>query len=140
MLKIATIEDKALVLEMAIKFIEQTEYKEHYTKEKLEALVTDFILDPTKLLLLYGEVGFIAGIIVPFIFGDKRLASELAWWVTPDQRGKEAGGELLLAFEYWAKNVAKCDLISMGSLDDRVGKYYEKNGYKLLERAYLKEL
>lgn len=98
------------------------------------------LTDKTKqIVLIYDDVGFLAGLATPSLFGDIRQATEMAWWVEPSERGKEAGGELLKAFEFWAKKVG-CKLVTMISLNDKVGKYYEKNGYKLYERAYVKEV
>jgi GNAT superfamily N-acetyltransferase len=73
------------------------------------------------------------------LFSPHKTATEIGWYVSPDERGKEAGKQLLEAFEYWAQKVG-CKYITMISLDDRVGKFYEKKGYSLLERAYMKVL
>jgi GNAT superfamily N-acetyltransferase len=76
----------------------------------------------------------------PFPFGPYSLATETAWWVEPDKRGSGLGLQLLQAFEYWAKEKAGAAMISMSSLDDKVGEMYTKQGYKLYERAYMKVL
>lgn len=140
-LKIATIEDLDLVVSMAVKFIEATEYKNLYTEDKIRELASNLLqADKDKtIIFLYGDVGFLAGVTSPFLFGDVKQASEVAWWVEPSARGKEAGKELIKVFEYWAHKVG-CKVVTMVSLDEKVGKIYEKNGYKLYERAYLKEL
>lgn len=92
------------------------------------------------IILLEPGVGFLAGMVTPFIFGPHLLATEVAWWVNPEFRGSKIGSEFLHAFEYWAKEKAGCKLINMGCLDDRLMKFYENEGYTLHERAYMKVL
>lgn len=143
MIRIATDKDIDLIVDMATKFIETTPYKDIYSVGQLRKVVTHMVSPLTdrnnQIILLSDNGGFLAALATPSLFGDFRQATEMAWWVEPDARGKKAGGELLRAFEFWAKKVG-CKLATMSSLDDKVGKYYEKNGYKLYERAYVKEV
>jgi len=141
-LRIATAEDFDLVFSMAKKFVESTDYNEHADDEAIKRLITEFLnSDNTdKIILLYGFEGMIAGLAFPFIYGKDKMVTELAWWVEPESRGNETGAKLLEAFEYWAREVVKAKLVTMISLDDKVGKFYEKNGYALQERTYMKVL
>jgi GNAT superfamily N-acetyltransferase len=87
----------------------------------------------------------IGGIIVPYIYDNYSQAIELCWWVDEDVRHTGLGKELLQAFEDWAKEEG-CKYITMISLaapnqeHDQVGKVYEKLGYSLMERTYMKEI
>ena len=85
-------------------------------------------------------VGMIAGTVQPFLFNNDRVATEIVWWMDEDFRKGRKSFQLLNAFEYWAKNVAKCDTILMSTLNslqsDRIGKLYEKRGYKPAENNY----
>ena len=142
MLKIATIEDLPLVSRMAQSFIESSPYNRHFDMGMVDGVLTQLSTseDSRKgIVLLYGEVGMLAGMSSPFIYGPHYMATELGWWVEPDARKSGAGKELIKAFEEWARRVG-CTLITMISLDDTVSQYYEKNGYVLTERAYMKEL
>lgn len=139
--RIATAEDKDLVIQMANKFIASTEYAEQADADKISNMIDVFISSDgnDKLLILYDDIGMLAGIVTEFPFGKNRVATDVAWWVEPDERGKKAGKELLEAFEFWAKKVG-CSMVTMVCLDDQLGKYYEKKGYRLFERAYMKEI
>lgn len=142
MLKIATSQDFDTVYTMALKFLESIPYKDYYDEDKMKYIV-DMLMNSGKensIIILNENKGMIAGIASDFLFGYVRQATEIAWWVEPEHRKSGVGQELLEAFEYWAKNVAGCKLITMISLDDQLGKFYEKNDYDLHERAYLKEL
>lgn len=141
-MKIATIDDLAEVLEMSNKFMSSTGYQKYSDEQTISNLIEAIVTGPqdTMIILLLPGVGFLAGQSSPFAFGPHLLASEIAWWINEDQRRTGAGGELIEAFEYWAKNVARCSIITLTGLDDDIGKFYEKKGYKLYERAYMKEL
>ena len=141
MLKIATIDDLSLVLDLSMKFANAIPYKDYIDEEVVKATLTDILTGDKdrKICLLYGEVGFITGVAAPFMFGTDLLATELAWWVEPEYRSKKVGLELLEAFEFWARKIG-CKLISMACLDEKVAALYESKGYTLYERAYLKEI
>ena len=69
------------------------------------------------------------------------LATELAWFVSKDYRGKKGSLLLLNSFEEWAKNnnadyITLCDIESIASLE----KLYVRRGYKRTESTYMKEL
>jgi len=83
--------------------------------------------------------GMLAGMAMPFLFGTTKVATEIGWWVNPDERNKKLGKALLDAFEAWAKEQG-CTVITMICLDQEVGKFYEKNNYTLKELTYSKEL
>ncbi len=141
-MRVATPADFKDVEKMALNFLEATPYKDISSKEVVSNLVLDIINSfPTERIIIFKkDVGFVAGAVTPFLLGEHKLATEIAWWVEPDQRGNGIGLDFLSAFEYWAINVAQAGLISMSSLDKTVEKYYKKNGYKLYERAYMKVL
>lgn len=141
-MKIATIDDLPEVLEMSMKFMASTGYTEYSDEQNIRNLIESIVTgrQDQMIILLKPGVGFVAGQATPFAFGPHYLASEIAWWINEEHRKDGAGAELLEAFEYWAKNVAGCTIITLTSLDDTVGKFYEKKGYKLYERAYMKEL
>jgi|SRR5687767_7102640 len=141
-MKIATLQDFEEIKGMAMKFMSTTGYTEYSNEETISQLIYNILTGEQNkmIILLKPGVGFLAGMSSPFLFGPHFLASEVAWWINEDKRKDGAGAELVDAFEYWAKNVAGCTMITLTSLDDSVGKFYEKKGYKLYERAYMKEL
>ncbi len=141
-MRIATIEDHDEVLEMSLKFMDSTGYTEYSNEATISNLINTILSGKQNemIILLKPGVGFLAGMSSPFVFGPHFIASEIAWWINEDKRKDGAGAELVEAFEYWAKNVAGCTMITLTGLDDEIGKFYEKKGYKLYERAYMKEL
>lgn len=140
-MKIAELEDFDTVLNFAKKFVESSPYKDFYDEETVKALIKFYLEQPRDThIIILDDFGFIAGSASMFPFGTGKLASETAWWIEPDSRGENRGAKLKDAFEYWAKNIAQCNLITMTSLDKNVEKIYKKNGYKLYERAYMKVL
>lgn len=141
MIRIATAEDKEVILKLAKSFVDALSYEKIVDFEKVSKIVDHFLDAPKseKIILLYEDVGMIAGAVTPMIFSDVKIATELMWWVDPSERAKEIGSSLLEAFELWAKKVDAFS-VSMVCLDERVGKFYEKNGYSLMERMYFKEI
>lgn len=138
-MRIAELEDSLVILEMAEKFIAATEYSHWFDRATVSDLITSFINSPRdERIIILDDFGFIAGQATKFPFGPELMASEVAWWIDPEARGENKGRKLMEAFEYWAKNVAKCKFISMTSLDKNVEKIYKNKGYKLYERAYMK--
>lgn len=135
--RIAKAEDFDEAFDLAWKFISEA-YGEFADEQKCRDLVVRLIEDDDKVFLLR-EGGFCAGVINQFILGNKRMAVELGWYVDPSKRGTGIGKALMNGFEDWA-TIMDCDLVSMISIDDEIGDYYEKRGYKLYERTYMKEL
>lgn len=64
------------------------------------------------------------------------IAQELFWKVK-----NETGRELLAAAENWAKDSYCLNMISLEAIEpERVGMIYKRNGYRLLEHTYIKEM
>lgn len=141
-MKIATLEDVSDIADMGMKFVESTGYIKYADRATIENLIIAVINGEKneRIILFEPDVGFLAACVTPFLFGPHILATEMAWWVNPDHRGKQIGSEFLKAFEYWAKEKAGASMVSMSCLDDKLCKFYEKQGYKLYERAYMKVL
>lgn len=141
MIKIATIEDIETILKMGEQFVSEINYG-HITNAEKYRRVAEEVLQADKkekIVLLCDDVGILAGLVTPMIFSDTLVATELMWWVHPDHRAKDVGSQLLKTFEYWASQVG-AKFVSMTSVDERVGKFYEANGYGLYERVYFKEI
>lgn len=138
--RIATEADIDQIVRMAGRFAENSPYASFIDEASLYSLARDFFHGPGRVILLYEDKGLIAGAATPFLFGPGKIAVEIAWWVEPEYRHQGIGEELLEGFEYWAKNVAQCNMVSMVSLDEEVGKFYESKGYRLQERSYWKVL
>jgi GNAT superfamily N-acetyltransferase len=90
------------------------------------------------------EVGIALGVSSEVPFSSDKIAVEQAWFVEPEFRNKLISIRLVEAFEYWAKEIAQCDVILMSSLNNeeqgKVEKFYSKKGYTLSEKGFLKGL
>lgn len=85
-------------------------------------------------------IGAILGIIVPHFITGEPICGELSWWVDENYRGL-TGPRLLKTLEEWAKanNAKKMSVIEpLGS--PRVGQLYERLGYQMVEKSYMKAL
>lgn len=132
----ATSEDKEALFAMALTFLGTTSYD--YNHSEILYLV-DKMLEEGVMFIDESKKGMIGGVFVPFIYTGEFQAIELCWWVDESIRHTGVGKELLRAFEDYAIGQG-CKYITMISLDDQVGKVYEKLGYALTERTYMKEL
>lgn len=137
--RVATISDHEIVYKFSYKFIETTPYKDLFNDVTLYDLTLETIQDPNSVVLLYEDKGMIAGRVVPFLFGPQLVAAEIGWWVEPEHRKSGTGKVLIKAFEDWAEDQG-CEIVIMASLSEELEKFYEKTGYKIVERMYMKEL
>lgn len=71
------------------------------------------------------------------------LAVELAWWLEPGCRSGTAGVRMVDLFEKSARQ-SGCTDVSMMAMQniqpDRVAALYERRGYRLTERVYVRRL
>lgn len=147
-LKIATIADLEYIKRMSKSFFLSSIYKDkEYDDDKVTDIILELLHDPTNRVIILGllegkPIAQLAATVQPLLFNLSRIATEVLWWVDEEHRRSRVGAQLIEAFEYWAKNIAKADYTQLCSLNgdmvDPVGKYYEKIGYTLIEKAYLK--
>jgi hypothetical protein len=146
-LRIATIDDFDQVKRMALNFYRASPYSnikidDGTVDDTIRTLILNSGAERTVILSLHNDnpVGIIAGTVQPFLFNKDRVASELMWWMDEEHRKGRKSLQLLNAFEYWAKSVAKCDMILLSTIDslqsDRIGRVYEKRGYRPAENNY----
>jgi len=136
-IRVATPEDFDQVYSLAMNFAMASPYKD-FVMEDTVANFTKALLENQDAIVLIEDGGMIAGIAQPFQFGQTLVAAEVAWWVDPNKRREGLGQKLIEAFEYWASKRG-CAFVTMVSLDDQLGEYYLKRGYRLQERVYMKE-
>ena len=146
MLKLAEMSDFDAVYKMCRKFVKTTIYKDYFNDDTMREFAQTFITSPISekvgLLALNEEgkpVGLLGGMINNFIFGDIKMAVEIAWWVEPEFRKSGLGKELIDAFELWA-NKNGCAFITLSFLEDKPAKIYEDIGYSFAEKSYIKRL
>lgn len=147
MIRLATLHDIPKLKEMVVRFV---------LEEMPDPPEPDpDIIEDTLLMLIHqqdknsmalvsdrgGEVtGFILGTTVPSSFSKHLYAVELGYYVLPEYRKSKDWKELIKTYEEWAKKIAGADYASVSLLDERVGKLYQRLGYKVTEVTYKKEL
>ena len=87
-----------------------------------------------------GELtGAILGIIVPHFVTGETVLGELSWWVDEGHRG--AGLRLLAKLEGWAReNGATKSTVIEPMGNPRIGQVYERMGYQMVEKSWMKAL
>lgn len=86
-------------------------------------------------------VGMLVGATNSPLFTKQVTAVELAWYMQPAYRDGRTALKLFDAFEKWARE-KECDFITMADLPEvaDLSALYERKGYKLTEKAYIKEI
>lgn len=90
-------------------------------------------------------VGFMAAceLQAHYMFSNNKVAQAIVWWVHKDYRSKDIGKNLQEIVDTWAKDRGLKYLIGGHYEDENASalkKMYKKNGYKLMEYSYLKEI
>lgn len=140
--KIANKDDFNIIEKLALEFADNSVYKGLLDPEKIRDNIKRVLNNSVEegVIILYDDKGFIAGVVTEILFGLDRVATELAWWVTPSERNTKVGTDLLKAFEAWAKIIG-CRFVSVNCLSDLdLNDFYTKMGFSLYEKAYLKKI
>jgi len=144
-LKLATLDDLPDVVRLAEAFAHESPYASETITGEIEQFAKDLLRDPTKgIVVLYVKdgkpVGLIGGIITKMLMSQSLIATELMWYVEPEHRGSRKSLALKEAFEFWGRKMG-AKFIAMSSLlqsNPSIERYYDRTGYKLQEKAYLK--
>lgn len=126
------------------KFDEETEFvktEEDYTRNRYNELMAAGIAH----ILVLEDEGVIKGalgfVVNKDLHEDLKVAVETFWFVSPEFRG---GGKILVdAFEAKALELGckRTAMIHMADLfADSLEKFYEKRGYRLAEKHYIKDM
>lgn len=86
-------------------------------------------------------VGALGAVIVPDLNDGDLVAQEAFWFMSAESRGSFAGARLLRAFEEIAKERGAKRLIMVHLLSlnaDKLGKFYERMGYRATEVNFVK--
>ena len=86
-------------------------------------------------------VGALGAIITPDVNDGEIVAQEAFWFMSPEARGSFAGARLLDAFEKIAqdKGAKRLIMVHLLSLNaDKLGKFYERMGYRATEVNFVK--
>jgi len=86
-------------------------------------------------------VGFLVGAVNTSLFSLDAAGVELGWYLDPEHRDGKTAIVLLKKFEDWCVQ-KKCKHISLADIHTlkSMGGLYERKGYTLTEKTYVKEL
>ena len=140
----ATEEDVFDILILAKEFSKEAPKSHKWNKDKTEQFILSAMQNTNMTILVIdadGEIeGALVGLISELYMSHTVQATELAWFVTKDYRGKPASIRLVKSFEKWAKDKGAMQ-IGMGDISgiSTLEKLYTRLGYKIAESVYLKE-
>lgn len=141
---VATLDDLDRLMVLAKEFQEEAPSQHEWDEDKSRAVVAASFDDDNQVIITFkvnGEiVGMLYGVVTEPFLSYKKVATELAWFVSKDYRGKGALA-MVNIFEQWAlfkgaTAVVMADIEGVTPL----GKAYEKLGYSKLETSYSKDI
>jgi len=147
MIRNATHDDIPRIVEMAGRFYAQT----HYVgiapmAEESAAGLAILMMDQGVMLVAEADgavVGMVGLFVEPFTFNiAKTMATELVWWVEPEQQRSGIGAELLAAIEpaCRAKGADMIRMMCLAGQCEGAEAIYSRMGYTPSEHAYTKVL
>jgi hypothetical protein len=96
-----------------------------------------------KILLYQNDAGKVAGLlgflVFPHYFTQEPTATEVMWYVEPNERKEGGAIKLLWEAEKQAKEMGATRM-GFSAPNEEVGKLYGRFGYRKLEVTYMKEL
>lgn len=145
MIRQAEEKDFDAILDMCEEFWGHTQFVEDFDRSHTLDMVALSCSHGLLVVADDGEIfGFMAAIKSPLL-GSRQawMATELAWYVKPEKRGKLVGVQLVSALERLCikQEVKYLNLAYMQtSMPETVRKLYERMGYELQETLYTKVL
>ena len=141
----ATPDDVFDILILAKEFSKEAPSSHKWNKEKTEQFILSALQNTNMTIFVIdvgGEIeGALVGLLSELYMSHTVQATELAWFVSKDYRGKPASLRLIKAFEKWAKEGGATQ-IGMGDIEGitSLENLYNRLGYERAETVYLKEL
>lgn len=149
MIRPATVEDIPEIARLGEQFHAQAGWSDifGYSVEDCGTSLTNLLALDNFICVVVdndGVAGMAAGVVSPVYFNHAHLSGEeLFWWVDPTKAGQGTGLRLLDALEAAAK-AKGCQSWQMKSIarlnGERMGKLYERRGYRASENSYIKRL
>ena len=140
-------DDLKRLTEMAVSFFNASHYKDYgIDTDRVRDLVSEFLgaKDSEKCTIVLRDAGTAVGVLAALattnIFNFQRACGELIWWIDPEYRTFKHASRMLTVYEYWAKNIAKAQVMQLVALDDTLDGMYKRKGFTRSELAYSKNL
>ena len=144
-IRTATPDDVFDILILAKEFSKEAPQSHKWNKEKTEQFILSALQNTNMTIFVIdvdGEIeGALVGLLSELYMSYTVQATELAWFVSKDYRGKPASLKLIKAFEPWAP-ARGANQVGMGDIEgiSSLEKLYNRLGYERAETVYLKEL
>lgn len=143
MIRPAVASDVGRIFEMGARFVASTAYRELLALDRDKTIDTLLgVLESPKGVMLVAAhderlTGMIGLVLTDHLYSGEPSAYELFWWVEPEARGD--GVRLLRAaeLEVRKRGAMTCYMISP---NERVGKLYDRLGYRRIESSYMRRL
>jgi len=133
------------ILILAREFSRESPVTHKWDKEKTEHFILSAITNTNTTIFVLEEGGEIVGAIIGLLnemyMSQTLVATELAWFVSKEYRGKKGSLMLMTTFENWAKENG-ANYTCMGDIHGitTLEKLYTKKGYSKCETTYMKEV
>ncbi len=143
--RLAEPEDLPRIVEMGVLFVAESPYHSIGTADpdRIAQLAQGLATSSEGALFVAEVDGRVVGMIGGHVFDhpmlNARFVSEAAWWVDPPHRTGRVGVALLKRLEEWAAQIGATH-ITMVSPSARVGEFYERLGYVLVESAFVRRV
>ena len=146
MIRAAVVNDIPALLDMGMRFHEGSAYSKLIQPSKAKVAETlKFLIENDSGLVFVDDrdgkiVGAILGMVITHFVSGQITAAELSWWVDEEYRGL-SGPRLLRAREDGAKAKGATTISAVEPPGNPgVGRLYERRGYELTEKSYMKAL
>lgn len=139
-IRMAELSDREAVVTMALRFLRETPYGAMLTEnaDQLRAFTERLLTNPDGAVIVAEKDGALIGMIALWAFAHPYsgalIASELVWWVNPEERGS-VGVRLLKRAEQWTKD-SGATALQMIAPNARVEAFYQACGYERVEVSY----
>ena len=141
----ATEDDIFDILILAKEFSKEAPSTHTWNKNKTEAFLNSTLLNDNMVLFVLEVdkeiVGSLLGFVIEVYMSHKVQATELAWFIAKEYRGKPSSIKLVKAFEKWAIDKG-ANQIGMGDIEgiSNLEHLYNRMGYTKAESVYIKEI
>ncbi len=135
--------DVTALVALGLRFLRETTYRADVAENptQMAIFLEMLIAGPQGLVLVAdgagGPVGMIGVLIYTNPLSAEVMASEMFWWMNPEQRGM--GVRLLKRAEQWARAQGATKM-QVSAPTAAVAQLYERLGYHELERAFQRSL
>lgn len=141
----ATEDDLLSLMLLAKEFSKEAPETHKWDKDKTyQFLKSALTNDNTEIFVIDRDgdlLGSLVAIVTQMYMSNKVVATELAWFVSKDERGTPSSVKLIKTFESWAKSIG-ANYVVMADLPEvaDLGSLYLRLGYGPSETSYIKEV